>query len=179
MDGAFDSSTFKGVSNTDLVKSGWYFTDVVAVVFGITTFVGFGASALASCVGVFSKGLMAGFTSWCEGAATDGFFTGSADFSGFGAAFLGSGAAAFFTGAAFSDVFLLDECATGFACLAGGLEGAACLGAAFFAGAAFLTAGLKFLDANDALADAFGAGLAGFTPLAAAFLGATFFVAIL
>jgi hypothetical protein len=66
------------------------------------------ALRFCSCFGVFSRGLMAGFTSFCEGAATDGFFTGSATFSGFGAAFFGSAVAVFFTGLAFSVLFYLE-----------------------------------------------------------------------
>src|SRR5215203_4920947 len=105
--GGLFSPTLTWVSRTERVKSGWYLTDVVAVIFGITTLAFFtGWFFSAAFAGTFSRGLIAGFTSLCEGAATDGFFTGSTAFSCLGAAFFGSGAAVFFTGAAFSGVFL-------------------------------------------------------------------------
>jgi hypothetical protein len=150
------------------------------VVFGITSFAGFGASAFSSCFGVFSRGFIAGFTSLCEGAATDGFLTGSATFSGFGVAFFGSAAAVFFTGLAFSGAFLFGVFATGFEDLTGILAGAALLGADFFtAGAAvFLTFVLELFLAAGPLAGTFGAALPGFAPLATVFFGAAFFVAI-
>src|SRR6478672_13662909 len=138
MVGAFGSSLPAGTCKTDLVKSGWYFTDVVTDVFGTTTFAVFAGSFFsAALVGTVSRGLIAGFTSACDGAVTEVFFTGSTAFSF--SCF--TGAAAFFTGAAFSGVFLLIGCfATGLG-LAGALAGAACFGAGFFAAVAapFLT----------------------------------------
>src|SRR6476469_2470203 len=98
MVGGRDSSVLPtGVSSTERVKSGWYFTDDVAVIFGNTTSAFFCGSffSFAFLVPV-SSGFVAVFVSSCDGAVTEGFFTGSAAFSGFGAAFLGSAAAVFF-----------------------------------------------------------------------------------
>jgi hypothetical protein len=169
------------VSNTDLVKSGWYFTELVAVVLGMATFAGAGAASFfpADFAGTASNGLVAVFASSCEGAATDGFFTGSAAFSLFGTGFFDGGGTAFFTGVAFSGVFLL-VFATGFS-LAAAFTGAAGLEVCFFAAgmAAFLTAGPDAFFAGDAFNEAFGACLAPFAPLATAFFGAAFFVAMM
>jgi hypothetical protein len=85
-------------SNTDRVKSGSYFIFLSVLVFGITSFTGFGGSLEACFTG--GSGFVSVLVTCGVGAVTTGFFTGSV-FEG--AAFVaivltGAGAAAFFTG---------------------------------------------------------------------------------
>jgi hypothetical protein len=100
------------VSKTDLVNSGSYFFTDRVVVFGMTTFVGFGGSffkigliagftdtkdfACASCffkgAGCFAMGLSSGFF---ETGFTSCFFTAAFLAAGFNAPFLGADLAGF------------------------------------------------------------------------------------
>jgi hypothetical protein len=185
----------------DRVKSGSYFIALSVLVFGITTFAGLAGSLGAA--GLASNGLVAVFVVSVVGAATSGFFTGSA-FEGSGAVVAFTfGATAFFKGAGAGDgvdFFVCSFLGTTLvltAAFGAGLAGAFAAGLAFdgdaaaftgFAGA-FLATGLALAGADltaflgaAALPVAFEAGLAGafFAGWAALpdFLDATFFVAI-
>jgi hypothetical protein len=162
------------------VKSGEYLTALVVDVFGITTFVGLGASFLGTC---FTIGLIAGFTSWGVGAATAGFLTGGA-----GAAFAGAGVAIFLAGTCFlAATGGITGFLTGATAFLGSGFLATGLGAGFF-GATFLAAGFTaflgaavFLAAGLAAGRAVLEGFADFTALAPeerAGFGVCFFVAI-
>src|SRR5688572_25657302 len=138
-------------SNTDFVNSGSYFTELLVVVFGITTLEGLGGSFLITC---FTEGfidtndlgsLLFGFLGATKGA---GFSAGLATTAGFAA-----------TGAGLVTCF----CGT---TLAAGFFGATFFGAGFLAGADFFTV---FFVTAVFLEAAFGAGLV-------AFLAACFFL---
>ncbi|MEI9810992.1 MAG: hypothetical protein WDO16_25660 [Bacteroidota bacterium] len=141
--------SYIGVSNTDFVNSGSYFTALLVVVFGITTLVGLGGSFLMTglAVGLIDTNDLGSIAPFFLGkglaaTATGGGATGFT--SGFGAAFATGGGAAFFAGSAFLGAgFATDFLGTGFS---------------FFLGAAFLAAGF----ARGFLAAFLGAGLAGF-----------------
>jgi hypothetical protein len=196
------SSCFCELSNMDRVKSGSYLMALSVLVFGITTFAGFGCSFGLAGAGLFSNGFVAVFAVSCDGAATSGFLTGSAFAgAGFVVAFVATvltGAAVTFlagAGAGFlTSTFLgatlafVVAFAAGFAgALAAGfaLDGAAAfttLAGAFLAGVAFAGADLTAFLGGAAFPAAFFAGLVGsfFAGWAALpdFLDATFFVAI-
>jgi hypothetical protein len=99
----------------DRVKSGSYLMALSVLVFGITTFAGFGCSFGVAVAGFFSSGFVAVFAFSWLGAVVSGFFTGSAlgasafegalDATVFAAALAGT--AAFFgaAGAGFFTVF--------------------------------------------------------------------------
>src|SRR5690606_11733273 len=134
-----------GVSNTDLVNSGSYFTAVRVVVFGITTFVGRGGS-------FFTTGFAVGLMDTSDFGSTSPLFLA--------AGLAGAGVADFTSG--FAGAFLTGAFAAGFeAALAAGFEAGLAvftglvafaaltgLDADFFAGAAFL-AGAGFFDEAD------------------------------
>jgi hypothetical protein len=132
------------VSNTDLVNSGSYFTVLLVVVFGITTFVGFGGSFLIT-------GLAVGFIETRDlGSFGFGFFIGAGGAGGGAAGFASTFLAA--TGAALFATGLTAFGATGLAAfLTTGFEGLAALAAGF---AVFLATGLGVFLA----AGFFGAG---------------------
>jgi hypothetical protein len=99
-----------GVSKTDLVNSGSYFFTDRVVVFGITTFRGFGGS-------FFNMGLIGGFIETSDFAVVSCLLTGACSFAGafatlascffattFGACFIG-----FLRAGLFAPAFLADD----------------------------------------------------------------------
>src|SRR5882724_2990034 len=92
--------SYIGVSNTDLVNSGSYFTALLIVVLGITTFVGLGGS-------FFTIGFVAGLMETSDFGSTAPFFLatglttgGGAGVAGFTSGLCGTFAATFATGLA-------------------------------------------------------------------------------